>query len=884
MRSFSLSWRSLVANPLRSLLTASAIALGVAMLLAASILMQATARSSHQLAAGESAIDLQLVHRNNTHFSASLGGRISDLPGVAAVAPILDLQAIPIEFHLATLSLRGVELQYAAMHALTLTEGVFLDRPDSLVLPQEIAASENLSPGDHVSLKLGGRSLELIVSGLLKASTSGSAFASNLNLTAYLPLEAAQTLANAPGQVTRMDISLQERADINQVAVDIQRLVGDDFIIVQTRPSTSFTVMDVLVQGLLGLVGLMILFASAFVIFNAFAMAVAGRRCEIGALRCLGMTRRQVFTYIFMEAAYLALAGSLIGVLLGILLGWVIQRFLGTLDQLPFALPWWGLVGSPLIGLLITLTGALAPARQAERISPLEALRSNLQSSARTELHRRNYLGWILLALTLAALAGYGLLVRPDFIMGSGGLALGMIAIIWTVIFLLPGLIPPFARLFYPRRSNRFGASFRLAVDGVTRHPARSAATVLGLAIGPAIVIFMTGVMSLLFSNFFLDQSSMVHEDASVGLDLTSAMKSGQLSVDNFPAYLFAQPPLDPQLLTEMEALAYREGFEILRYGLLRLPQGGLPPMNAVAMADLELYTRIGNFDYFRGDRAFTIQQMQAEAVILLTPGDAARQGVGLGDRISLPTRQGTVEFTVAGIGGNNLYTSFIDFTDAQRYFDIKGPISLGIILPAGADKEHLLAEVQSLLKGYPMLVLKRDLNEEVDAAAGMLGAFQALLDGLMFLAVLIASLGVVNTITISIAERGRELGMLRAVGATRQQVQVGVASEAALLGLLAAILAAGLGLLLVGAFLLVVTPNGYYSMGVIFQWNSLPPALARMCLVIVISLLVTPLIALMAAWLPARKAAHLNVIEATRSERLSLASLASSHHPRSRL
>ena len=505
MHSFSLSWRSLVANPLRSLLTATAIALGVAMLLAASILIQATTRSSHQLAAGESEVDLQLVHRDNSRFSASMGGRISDLPGVASVAPSLDLQALTAGLHPAALSLRGVDPQYAAMHALKLTDGVFLDRPDSLILPQEIAASENLSTGDHLSLKLGGRSLELIVSGILMTSSSGSGFASSQNLAAYLPLEAAQTLADAPGQVNRMDINLLERADINALAADIQRLVGNDFVIVQIRPPTSFTIMDVLVQGLLGLVGLMILFAAAFVIFNAFAMAVAGRRREIGALRCLGMTSRQVFNYIFMEAAYLALTGSLVGVMLGILLGWVIQRFLGTLDQVPFALPWWALVGSPLIGMLITLAGALVPARQAERISPLEALRSSLESSARTKLHRSNYPGWIILALTLAALAGFGLLVRPDFIMGSGGLALGLIAIIWAVIFLLPGLIPPLARLFLSRRSDRFGASFRLAVDGVTRHPARSAATVLGLAIGPSIVIFMSGVMSLLFTNFFLD-------------------------------------------------------------------------------------------------------------------------------------------------------------------------------------------------------------------------------------------------------------------------------------------------------------------------------------------------------------------------------------------
>jgi putative ABC transport system permease protein len=182
------------------------------------------------------------------------------------------------------------------------------------------------------------------------------------------------------------------------------------------------------------------------------------------------------------------------------------------------------------------------------------------------------------------------------------------------------------------------------------------------------------------------------------------------------------------------------------------------------------------------------------------------------------------------------------------------------------------------------MLVLNRDLDEAVNAAAGMLGAFQALLDGLMLLAVLIASLGVVNTITLTITERGRELGMLRAVGATRRQVLHSVAGEAAVLGLAAAVLAAGLSLLLVGAFLLVSTPNGYYSMGVIFQWDTLLPALGKMSLAILIGLLATPLVAALAAWLPARRAARLNVIEATRSEQLSLKTLTSRHRPTSHL
>lgn len=870
-RSFSLSRRNIAYAPLRSLLTASAIALGIAMLLAASILMQATTRSAHQLVVRESAIDLQLTRRDERCFAANLAESIAELPDIQQVVPIL---AVTAKLQGIQISLHGVELGYATPHVLRMESGAFLDRSDSLALPVEIAERFGLSLGQSMALSLDGRSVELVLTGLLPVEENASPFAASQNQVGFLPLSGAQTLAGAPGQISRLDIVMRERADINKLRIDIQALVGDEFAVVQIRPVTSFSVMDVLVQGLLGLVGVMILFASAFVIFNAFAMAIAGRRREIGALRCLGITRHQVFRNTLAEAVYLALAGMLSGIVLGIALGWAIQQIMGTLDEVPFAVPWWGLVFSPLIGLLTTLVGAFGPAWQSQLVSPLTALRSDEAPGSGADSRRRSRQGWAVLLLILLGLAGYGLAVRPDFNTGVTGLAIGIIFIIASIALVLPGLMLPLSKLFDFLSMRRLGVAGRLAVDGLSRHPGRSAATAAGLAIGPAIVIYITGVMSILFANFFTDQNSMVHEDATIGLDYTAAMQSGQLSVDNFAAYLLNQPPIDPQIVAEVEAIAAREGFDVVHYGLLRLPLGGLPPMNTVAVADLDIYTRIGNFDYFSGNRAYTLKQMSRGPVILLPPGDAGRQGVELGDKISLPTSQGEIEFIVAGIGGNNLFVPFLAYQDAQRYFDLQGPTSLGIILPVGSEKERIFAAIDALLEGEPLLALNRDMDETVDAAAGMLGAFEALLDGLMLLAVVVASLGVVNTIMINISERSRELGTLRAVGATRKQVLQSVMWEAGILGLAAAALSAGLALLLFGAFLLVATPNGYYSMGVIFQWDTLPPALGKMVVGILISLVSTPGVAALAAYLPARSAARLDVIEATRSDRLSLKAL----------
>jgi len=455
-------------------------------------------------------------------------------------------------------------------------------------------------------------------------------------------------------------------------------------------------------------------------------------------------------------------------------------------------------------------------------------------------------------------------------------LAIILLSIVFAL--LLPGLTQPHSASFQPLARRFLGPSARLAVDGLLRNPVRTALTVGGLALGPAVIIFMSGSMSVLFGNFFATQSSQVHEDATIGMDFSDALRSGELNINNFAQTLFNQPPLDPELVTALTDLAAQDGFELVRYGLQRLPASDLPPMNAIAAADIVPYTRIGNFDYFEGERQFTLQQLQTGPVILLTPGDASRAGVKLGDRVQLTTNQGLIEFIVAGIGGNNIYMCVIDYADAERYFGLKGPTSLGVVLPPGADEDRIFARIEEVLARQPKNSYARlvhGLDESVEAALGMWNTFESLLDGLLLLAVIVASLGVINTMMINITERGRELGLLRAVGATRRQIQQMVVREALILGVEAALLAIGFSLLIFIAFLFLSAPNGYRSMGAVFQWDSLPPALGKMALAGLISLIATPLVTALTAYIPARRAAELDVIEATRSENLSLKSAA---------
>ena len=879
MNSSFLVQRNLTAHPLRSVLTALAIALGVAMVLAGAIIGQAANERAAQVSgASGPRIDLTVSSRAGAPFDADTLSTLRASPVVELASPSLSVSAqiSSAQSSVISLQLLGVDpAAYQALHKPELADGAFLSKDNSIVLPMSVAIRNNLRASDEITLTQGDRTLTLTVSGRLKIEEGTAQITQSQN--AFVPLAIAQTLAGTPGLIDRVEVQLRAGADVNKVRADLAQKLGADLAVVRASAEGGAAFNTLFAQAGLAMVGVIILFAAGFVIMNAFAMSITARTKEIGALRTLGMTRGQITQTVLAEAGLLALVGGVAGVLAGLGLAWVILWAMGTLDETTFNVPAWAIVLSPLMGLTITLVSALPPAWRASHVSPMEAVKPEAGTRVGWYARHGGRVGAVALVLVVAGLSAFGFLVRPDFMVGIIALIVGMGALLAAMALLLPGLVAPVAALVRPLLVRRLRAAGRLASDNVRRNALRSALTAGALAAGLTMVIATPGLITAMLKGGLQIFGDVIKEDRIVQFDSVALIASGEASVDNLLQLFIEAPPLDPELVARLEKLAADGVIELERMDVAPIPQAvaALPGYPGI-FVDPEPFIRHGNFDFFEGDPETAIALMKRGRAMLMQPLAAERLGVHAGDTVRVQTPKGEVEFTVAGVGGIGWQMTAFPYADGEAYFGVGELPTLGVyVTPAHAvRRDEVLRQIDEIVKDYPGNIAI-DFSEGVKGFNVIIDQFTALLNALLMMAVIVAALGVVNTMVINVAERKREIGMLRAVGATQRQVRQAVVAEAALLGLLAAVVAAVFSVLMLLAFVVIMTPNGTSSLGFRPDWDMtlkvLPPALRDMGVASAFALVFGPLVAAGAAYFPARQAAAMDVMEATRSERLTL-------------
>jgi putative ABC transport system permease protein len=863
-----LIWRNLAVHPLRTVLTALAITLGVGMVLAAAIIGEAASRQAAVVAESALPLDLEISRRDGGTFATALLRSPQDDYPIDQLIPSLTVQ-VTVQPDKVKLQIKGVPpSDYETIYQPDMAGGRFLPEADSIVLPVAFALQHGLSVNDAVTLATDEGQVLVTVSGRL-------APAGGLTVTepeAFVPLDKAQELAGMPGQADHLAVVLTDGADLEAVNSSLKQEVGDEFIVARTAApgSTNFNLL--IVQAGMGVIGLIILFAASFVILNAFAMAVTARTEEIGALRALGMRRRQVLWLVLAEAGMLGVAGSLFGLLVGAGLAFGVLRGQGLLTEAEFVIPWWGLILAPLLGVSLTLGAAIFPAWQASRVPPIVAVRGQVAADGQSRtLARTGRLGLILLLSTLAGATLFALGLQPNIYQATGAFGLVVLLLLVSMVFLLPGLVVSVSQVVRPVLMRFWGANGRLAADNLNRNPVRTAFTSSALTAGLLMIVASTGFLQVFLKGGFSAPVSQIQGDAWISYDVT--YDSGGALDFNSLNFDFLFEPLDPVLLAEIERLSREANFELLPIRGVEVPaELQLTPGSPALIVDPVSFFRSGNFSLFEGDEAQALAWLEKGNAILLQPYLAERTGADVGDLITIPTPKGDVEFVVAGIGGSSFPMAILPFRAGELYFDAAEPSMIGLFIQD--DQAPAVAQIEELLRSYPRYHLFR-VSEMNNLVQNAMEQMQSTLTALLFVAVIVAALGVVNTMVINVAERWREIGLLRAVGATRRQVREVVMAEAATLGFAAAVIAAFFGFLLLGVLALLFLPNGYESMGQpvndVLWSEAYAPALRDMGIVTLVSLILAPLIAATAAYFPARQAAAVNVVEATRGERLSL-------------
>ena len=717
---------------------------------------------------------------------------------------------------------------------LELITGDWPTGPEEVVLDTGAAEKAGYAIGDEVTvLAPSGDSLDSVRTTLTMAGTAefnggGTAGATLL----IFSTEGAQhffldgrdvftsvSLTAAPG-VTQAQLAA---AAAEVLPPGYEAVEGDTAADEQESAIAEFT--DVITQFLMAFAVIAIL-VGGFIIANTFNILVAQRVRELALLRALGASTKQVRRSVLVEAALMALLGATLGILLGLGLARGLASLFSSfgleISSSALTLTTTTLVLAYVVGVGVTLVSAYLPSRRASRTSPIAAMRDDAGAPGEGSLRRRAIIGG-LVALVGAALAVLGLMDPP----GPGAAWIGAAAVLWvlTAAALSPVLGHPVLLACRRIFSRVFGTTGRLAAENTLRNPRRTGATASALMIGLAVV-------------------------SAVGTLAASMNKTIDVLVDEQVASDFLVQSVNFQSFAtgigdEMEQV---DGVAVLTREQFAPALVEKQPEFLLGVAPE--YRQVYNIDLVAGT-----DQLNDPHQTVITRDAASKYGVWVGDDLDLSfPGAGTAAVEVVGVFDNTPVLGSVNVPlDLLADVGVKRTdTGLGINLEPGADPAQVQAELKSVVEDIPIVTVE-DKEEATERFRSQIDSLLYLIYGLLALAIVIAVIGIVNTLTLSIIERTREVGLLRAVGLSRARLRRMVTLESVTISVMGAVLGMAVGLL-VGVLLRQSLADDLTEL-------SLP--LANLAIFLAISVA----FGVVAAVIPAVRASRMKVLEAIATE-----------------
>ncbi len=831
-----LAWRSLLARPLRSMLSALGVALGTAVLLAGLATnagIEAAVISAVRDQVGQT--DLRVATFGESGLSRETVEIIAATPGVAVVAPALQRRTYlgaevgAGEVLRAPVTVLGIDpAAETQLHDLTLVAGSPLrdqDEPSALI-SERLAREDGLALGAPLTMQGAGDRVSYRIIGILAGDgpLSGA-----FGRTVVVPLRTAQGVFDE-SRVTRVDLGLAGDADAGVVSELLEaRLLSEPYVLSSPQDiAVGLRASTASFQATTALIAAVALFAGAFLVFNTLSMTVVEQVRDVGLLRAAGATRGQVTRFMLTQAFALGLIGSLAGVGIGALLAAAMVAYVQTIGSVTLeqpAIPLEAWVAAFVIGVGVTLAAALEPARRAGRIQPVEALKARLHLPTARQARLR----W--LAAVFVVVAAVGLLAAPS---GTGIVQpLVVYAVLIVGTLLIPSVLPPLARLAGIPFGLVWRFEERLARGSVIHDPGRTALTLGALTIGLAMIVALGGVGQ--------------HARAAAGAWIVDVIP-GELVLTSIRP-VGADEGIEAEIRATVPGIGRISPIATFDIAL----EGTRTDAAAVVGADLEADDRLR---FTAGDRGAALAAIDAGGATIVPLSLASRLGLVVEQVLTVPTATGeALDLRVAGIversmPGSSGEALLVGWDDA-RTLGVAGADAFAVRFaadsPAGA--RDTLRDVAT---AYALDYVTLDrIKGAVDDA---LGRIFGLFDALAAVAVLIAALGIANTLTMNVIERVREIGVLRAAGMTRRQVWRAVVVEAGILGLAGALLGVALGLI-VGA-LMVVLAGGRLDIAANIPWG-----------VVGLTIVLGVAVAMLAAAYPARLAARLPIVRAVQFE-----------------
>ncbi|MFJ7492952.1 ABC transporter permease [Streptomyces sp. NPDC097727] len=714
--------------------------------------------------------------------------------------------------------------------AYTFVDGTGPVAADRIALDKETAKRGEYHVGDRVRVATNGPVKEYTLSGVF--TTEDGAVNAGGSLVLF-DTEVAQKLYLRPGLFRDVNVSAAPGVSAEKLLAGVKPLLPKDAE-AKTGQALADDQAKQIESGLSGLNGMLLafagiaLFVGVFLIANTFTMLVAQRTKELALMRAVGASRRQVKRSVLLEAAVVGVIASVVGFAIGLGLAVGLRSamglFGGKIPAGPLIISPTAVIAAFAVGVLITVLAAWLPARRAAKIPPVAAMSSVHATATVKSLVLRNSIGAVLTLLGGAAI------VAGAAKSGSSGrtvIAVGAFLTLIGVIVLIPLLSRPVIALVRPLLKRLFGVSGKLAAQNAVRNPRRTGATASALAIGLTLV---TGISVL-------------------GVTLGQAVD--RMTTDNIKAdYMVTMAsggPLDESALTALQKADGVSAVSPQQATALEV-KGEYHAASAVIPGEVQqlfaLPTVSGSLDALdRGE-------------IAVDEKTAKSNGWKTGDTLRVKfddDKKGELKVGAVFEGNEMLSPVLVPKNVADAHSGMSYIREIWLKMDGGASEANEQALVKALGDNPGMSIMDR--QDIRDMFGGSVNLAMNIMYGLLAMALIIAVLGVVNTLAMSVFERQQEIGMLRAIGLDRRRVKRMIRLEAVVISLFGAVVGVALGMFLgwaIGQTLSSDIPE--YAL--VIPWDR-----------IAVFLLLAGVVGVLAALWPARSAAKLNMLTAIKTE-----------------
>ena len=792
---FLIAWKNLKTYPVRIFLTTSSIILGVAVIIASNIFSESNKSAFDNLFTGiYEGVDLvvQPIQEDFAQGFSGDGGQgpvsfevkkipdekiqeIENLPSVKAAwgevlgyaqfikfGPRKDCHSLVNECPRETILIQnGFAPTFGAAwdsnpyaQQWTLIEGQPPTNIKEVVMDVLTAENHGFAVGDKVTVLAGATPATFTVTGIAEFANVGSPGGATFALFEF---NTAQRLLDSRGKVDLINVVIENNFDINDVKNQITDLDAENLNVINAQEAAAEQA-DSIKQGLdffntiLNVFAGIAIFVGAFIIQNTFRILLLQRTKELSLLRALGTSKRQIYRLVISESLFMSVIGSGLGIGLGIGLAIAVKA---GLQYFEFGLPDGPLVLTSeaaliglAIGITVTILSSLLPARKASQVSPMEAIRDSVSTPKGKSLFVRLVFG------SLISTIGFGMLfgVLFEFLdlptlssLQQVGFGAGIIFIGISVI--TPSITKPFVFLFEKVYNFVFGILGKLATENSKRTPRRTASTASALMIGLTLI----SLANVITTSFKAQAETLISE---------VILADYQVSAAN----VFASPGIPTGLSEELLELE-----EVTKLSRTRATVVGYNQRPLILGAVDETVFDLVKTDDIEGSREDFLKK---DTIGILRP-TAEREKLSVGDKVSLTIpEEGEKVFTVSYIfdwttqppaeffvllENNSFFTD--ESLDTELYFNVN------------EKTPELEVKINAIVDGYPGVEI-RDEDGLVEEANNQIQLLLNVIYGFLSISIFVALFGITNTLSLSVYERTREIGLMRAIGTYRKQIR----------------------------------------------------------------------------------------------------------------